>query len=193
MSASTFLDYCLSCDRQIESNGEVYCSQQCRLADLCTPSSSNGSTMPPTPYTQHSNSHNHSTSINSTFSSSSNSTNRNSGAFVLPPAYDFSSHRNSTISVASSSQSSGSLPQTTQMPAPRRPASGYFAYAGTGNTLLSSSEAAKRTLSPTSSRSSITSIGDHVQNELRLYESGFDQVRDWRRRRASIYENTWKN
>lgn len=194
MSASTFLDYCLSCDRQIESNGEVYCSQQCRLADLCTPNSANGSTMPPTPFTQQPNSHNHSTSIGSTASSSSsNSSSPNSNPFVLPPAYDFSSHRNSTISMASSSQSSGSLSQSAQMSAPRRPASGYFAYAGNGNALLSSSEAAKRTLSPTSSRSSITSNGDHVQNELRLYESGFDQVRDWRRRRASIYENTWKN
>jgi len=191
MSGSIFLDYCLTCNSQIEAAREVYCSQQCRLADLCSPGTSQGATVPPTPYGQSSNGHSHSISTTSTASSSSQ---RHSSQFVLPPAFDFSSHRNSTVSMSSSSQSSSSPVYTSQVNASSaRPMSGYFAYAGATNMVLSSSEAAKKTLSPTSSRSSIASTGEDVRAELRLYENGFDHVRDWRRRRASVYENTWRN
>lgn len=192
MSASTFLDYCLNCERQVETTGDVYCSQQCRLADLCTsPNGSGNSTVSTSPYGPSSLPHQTSSHQHTTSTSSTTSTKRRSNPFVLSPAYDFSSHRSSIASVSSNS-SSGSMPSH-QMTAAPRPGSGYFAYAGTGTMLLSSSEAAKKTLSPTSSRSSIASVGDDVRNELRMYESGFDQVRDWRRRRQSVYESTWRS
>jgi len=38
----------------------------------------------------------------------------------------------------------------------------------------------------------MASIGDDVRSELRGWESGFDQVRDWRRRRGSLYEDVWR-
>ncbi|KAL2042298.1 hypothetical protein N7G274_004787 [Stereocaulon virgatum] len=41
------LDYCLACDKQ--TDGETYCSQSCRLADLETSSNWSGPASPTTP------------------------------------------------------------------------------------------------------------------------------------------------
>ena len=47
MELTWSLDYCLACDKQ--TDGETYCSQSCRLADLETSSNWSGPTSPTSP------------------------------------------------------------------------------------------------------------------------------------------------
>ncbi|KAM0806070.1 hypothetical protein BDR22DRAFT_816302 [Usnea florida] len=151
-------DYCLACDKQTE--GETYCSQTCRLADLEKSSGWSGSTSPTTP------------------TSTSSDSNRGSG-FYLSPAFDFAAYK---------------TPQTT----PDWPTSGrspkrqnsYFC--GTTEAQTASS----RTLSPSSSHSSLSStmttasssssrrnpLSEQVRTELRGYTDSFDDTRNWKRR-----------
>lgn len=83
----SFLDYCLTCDRQ--TNGTTYCSQACRLAEL------DHSTHRYVPY---SSKHRHDSYPTSQTSSWGK-------GLHLPPAYNFSLHR-TTSQTSISSQTS---------------------------------------------------------------------------------------
>ncbi|KAF2256434.1 hypothetical protein BU26DRAFT_21800 [Trematosphaeria pertusa] len=159
-------DFCLSCDRQIEEGG-TYCSQACRLADL----EKAGAAEPQTP------SH-----LSSSASSSTSSTN----GFYLPPAVNFSAYKT---------------------PAPSRgfdvPSSPYHCYPTANGSYFAPPAAAatasgqpqQRSLTPSSSRSSLASaasqttsgISAQAATQLNNYVRSFDQVRDMKKRRFTQY------
>ena len=150
------LDYCLACDRQTQ--GETYCSQSCRLADLETSSRNwSGST----------------SSIICT--SSSENTTRGSG-FYLSPAIDFSSYKTSNTP-SSPAASQLSSPLTSYFP-------GFTSLqAGVSKTLTPSSS--HSSLSSTQSSSSQASpLSDQARTELLGYTNSFDHVRNWKRRQT---------
>lgn len=156
-------DFCLSCDRQISEG--AYCSQACRLSDL-----EKGASEPATPGL------NFSTSASSTASYASSHLGTGSG-FYLPPAINFGAYK-----------APAKLDSPPVSPNCYSTAASYFAHA-TSSTATSP----KRGLSPSSSRSSLSSISStsrpnsqglspQAANELRGYMSSFDQVRDLKRR-----------
>jgi len=157
-------DFCLSCDRQIAEG--AYCSQACRLADL----EKAGTSEPATPM-------NFSSSASSTSSYTSSSP-----GFCLPPAVNFAAYK-----------------ITTRLdPPPTSPnysvAPGSYSYqpaSSSATTACGYSSPPKRSLTPSSSRSSLSSVSSSqptqglsikAANELRGYVSSFDQVRDLKRR-----------
>ncbi|OCK81724.1 hypothetical protein K432DRAFT_294808 [Lepidopterella palustris CBS 459.81] len=157
-------DFCLSCDRQIAEG--AYCSQACRLADL----EKAGTSDPATP-----------TNLSSSASSSSSYGSSSSG-FYLPPAVNFAAYK--TTSRHDSPPTSPNYYYATNA---------YFSQSASSQsrTALGLSSPPKRSLTPSSSRSSLSSVsssqptqGLSVQaaNELRGYVSSFDQVRDLKRR-----------
>ncbi|KAF2142515.1 uncharacterized protein K452DRAFT_286932 [Aplosporella prunicola CBS 121167] len=106
-----------------------------------------------------------SSSMASSYASSNNS------GFYLPPAVNFSAYKTKTDS-----------PPTSPAAYSPRQQQSYF----------SSNDASKRTLSPSSSRSSLSSVTTPTQGlsaeaatQLRGYTQSFDQVRDMRRRKTS--------
>jgi len=169
-------DFCLSCDR--ETSGEAYCSQACRLADLETSSCGSEPASPTSarPPPSHPNS---------------------GSGFYLPPAFNFSAYRSSSIPpsppathTSSHTQTSFFSNQTTYFSSPQ-PRSQSVSSQGTSSTSMHGA-APKRILTPSSSRTSLNSLqsistqgshlSDQARNELRSYTSSFDQVRDWKRR-----------
>lgn len=153
-----FGDFCLACDKP--TNGTPFCSQACRLAEL---DHSLSSSEPASPIsTQHW------------------SPQRSPGpvtiGFQLPPAIEFSSYRREMVlqPLVSRAKSSTSAYQLTADKA------------STTSTLPSSSN-----LTPSSSQTSLSSlranhsspggISEQALNELRNYDSNFDQVRALRR------------
>ncbi|KAI4225282.1 MAG: hypothetical protein L6R36_004026 [Xanthoria steineri] len=166
MDSSWSHDVCIHCEQPIDQG--AYCSQQCKLANCTTFAcpSSNKTTSP------------------STSNSSCNSSNphpRESG-FQLSPAIDFSSLRTTY----------------TSSNATRGPAYGqasYFASPFPGNANSSRFVPSQRVLTPSTSRSSLSSVSsnssqcsglsDQARNELRGYSNSFDLIRNWKRRMAS--------
>ncbi|MCJ1336751.1 hypothetical protein MMC09_002029 [Bachmanniomyces sp. S44760] len=98
--------------------------------------------------------------------------------FYLPPAFDFSAYRSTIFPVSN--------PQRTTLPLNLSSSTQRFP---------TDSEPSPRVLTPSSSRSSLTSIqssassqnclSEQARSELREYTNSFDQVRDWRRRMTS--------
>jgi hypothetical protein len=144
-----FADFCLSCDRQ--TNGTPFCSQACRLAEL-DHSSPSQPTSPSDSYSER---------------ESRRSPQPARPAFYLPPAFDFSLHRTST------------LPRPNRPTATRR--------ATNPPTLQSNSSP-----SPTSSQTSLSSVktiqshhtklSQQAEIDLKKYARSFDQIRTLRRR-----------
>ena len=173
MESNWSLDYCLACDRQ--TNGTLYCSQVCRLAELETsscssseaasPADAGSQAQPSRPFARKS-------------------------AFQLQPAFDFSSFRMpSTSSTLTSSRAPGSAQ-------PSYPASPF-----PGNANSSRFASPQRVLTPSTSRSSLSSVSsnrsslssnsmqtrclsDQARTELRSYSNSFDLIRNWKRRMA---------
>ncbi|KAF2677281.1 hypothetical protein K458DRAFT_409851 [Lentithecium fluviatile CBS 122367] len=155
-------DFCLSCDRQIAEGG-AYCSQACRLAEM----EKAGNTEPKTP---------------SQLSSSASSANSANG-FYLPPAVNFSAIKSPSPSrgfdMGHSSPYYNGYYYPTNQPA-------YYAQATASN----SSQQQPRSLTPSSSRSSLASTGSQAApgisaqaaSQLNNYVRSFDQVREYRRR-----------
>ncbi|KAG5926280.1 hypothetical protein E4U42_003457 [Claviceps africana] len=158
--------FCLACDKQIQSDGAAYCSEACRLADQeknSAPSSQAASpTFTPSGYPWSSTL---STPIVSPSSSPSKS------GFYLSPAYDFSNGQScGPIRLGSPSLSSNLAAS------------------------VSESSAFTRHLSPSSSYSSLCSIqstatmgetdqlSDTAKQELKAYAISFEHVRLQRRR-----------
>jgi len=158
-------DFCLSCDRQIAEG--AYCSQACRLADL----EKAGTSEPATPM-----------NFSSSASSTSSYTSSNPG-FCLPPAVNFAAYKTTTRLDS---------PPTSPNYYSVAPGSYSYQHASSSATTASGySSPPKRSLTPSSSRSSLSSVSSSqptqglsikAANELRGYVSSFDQVRDLRRR-----------
>jgi hypothetical protein len=155
-------DFCLSCDRQIAEG--AYCSQACRLADL----EKAGTSEPATPM-------NFSSSASSTASYTSSSP-----GFCLPPAVNFAAYKTTTR-----------LDSPPTSPNYYSVAPGSHSYQPASTTASGYSSPPKRSLTPSSSRSSLSSVSSSqptqglsikAANELRGYVSSFDQVRDLKRR-----------
>ncbi|KAF2809629.1 uncharacterized protein BDZ99DRAFT_33104 [Mytilinidion resinicola] len=156
-------DFCLSCDRQIAEG--AYCSQACRLADL----EKAGTSEPQTPMN---------------FSSSAASYASSSAGFYLPPAVNFAAYKSTSTRLDSAPTSPSYYSTSTTL-------SSYFhTPASTG---YASASPPKRSLSPSSSRSSLSSITStqptqglsaQAAHELKGYVSAFDQTRDRKRRQT---------
>jgi len=158
-------DFCLSCDRQIAEGG-AYCSQACRLAEM----EKAGTAEHQTP---------------SQLSSSASSANSANG-FYLPPAVNFSAYKSPSPSRGFDMGHSSPY------------YNGYYyptnsgAYHASPTTPTSRQQPQPRSLTPSSSRSSLASTGSqaapgisaHAANQLNNYVRSFDQVREYRRRMA---------
>lgn len=152
MELTWSLTYCFACDKQTQ--GDLYCSQSCRLADM---ESSSDWSKPPTPTT----------------TTSSSEVNRGTG-FYLSPAINFSVYKpsNALFPFATS--------HTTSSPASYFPS--YTSAQSTATKTLTSSSSSS-SLSSTQSVSSQTShLSEQARNELLGYTNSFDNVRNWKRR-----------
>jgi hypothetical protein len=167
-------DVCLSCDSQTQ-DGQKFCSQACRLADM----ERAGYSEPPTPTSLP----NNTPSWDSWRMESKGSSTSRQHHFQLAPPVNFSSHRHSsTLESPPSSPRSRSHHQSTS----------YFSQHTTTAPTTSQSTGRGLTLSPSrSSLSSVSSSGtassssglsEDTLNQLRQYYGSFDQVRDWKRR-----------
>lgn len=158
--------FCLACDKQVQSDGAAYCSESCRLADQeksSTPSSQASSPgFAPSGYPW------------STGPSTSTTSTSSRPKFYLSPAYDFSN-----------AQPYGTGPVRSQSLS----SSNY-----TASITDSSASTFTRNLSPSSSHSSLCSIqststtgesnhlSDTAKQELKAYAISFEHVRLQRRR-----------
>ncbi|KAI9835575.1 MAG: hypothetical protein M1819_002026 [Sarea resinae] len=163
-------DFCLACDRQ--TSGGAYCSQTCRLADI---ERASGGSEPVSPSS----------------SGPSPSWKSSNGRFQLPPPLNFGTCKPTG---KAQSPSLGSSPLTSYAP------NCYFSHPfnGSQSTISSSgTTSTNRALTPSSSRSSLSSIrsssvqdnaylSDQARNELRSYASSFDQIRDLKRRMSTV-------
>lgn len=159
-----FHDFCLACDN--ESNG-AYCSQACRLADLerATTSIPTSPQSPSGPSTAR--------------MSWQSATSASSSSFVLPPAYNFS---DKAASQSPNASTHAYQQQTSYFM--RTPAQQSFDQAA----------ASQRALSPSSSRTSLSStmsdatasscggISHQARRELEDYFSSFLQAKAAKRR-----------
>ncbi|TVY42198.1 hypothetical protein LSUB1_G002695 [Lachnellula subtilissima] len=151
-------DFCLACDKQ--TDGRVYCSESCRLAEYEVASSNGGSTA---------------SSPTSPRGPFSWPTRRPSNtAFYLEPAYNFGNAQpyGTTSSPQSSTFYQPSRPQTSPVPF-------------TSRSVLTPSSSQSSLFSLQSSTSSTTSepsqLSDESKKALRAYASSFDQSRNSRR------------
>lgn len=166
MSTTWTLDYCIACERQ--TSGGAYCSQTCRLADLDPSLSSSEPSSPTDPQ----------------FTAWTTSNRSSTAGFFLPPAFNFSAYRSNPSSAPTS------RPVSMTNFSSQTAASSALSYM----TTLSQTDSSPRVLTPSSSRSSLTSVqsssaGDAISSQARSnlqdYTNSFDQVRDWRRRRTT--------
>jgi hypothetical protein len=166
-------DVCLSCDNQTQ-DGQKFCSQACRLADM----ERAGCSEPPTPASLPNN-----TSSWESWQMSSSKTNTSRQHHLqLAPPVNFSAYRQS-----SSLESPPSSPRTRPVPQ----STSYFTHHTTTST---SSQPKGRGLTLSPSRSSLSSVSssgsalsspglsEETMNQLRDYSGAFDQTRDWKRR-----------
>ncbi|KAK8210269.1 hypothetical protein M8818_003436 [Zalaria obscura] len=164
-----FPDFCLACDKQ--STEGLYCSQACRLADL----EKAGTSAPMTPLSPESFNFESTSWVSSHMGTGS--------GFYLPPALDFSSWK-------STDQTPLSPPTS-----PRRQSLQVSPSQSSNQQTATASTTPQRYLSPSSSRSSLTSamsnmtgaqttdcISEQARHELSGYVSSFDQTREWKRR-----------
>lgn len=142
------------------AEGGAYCSQACRLADLEKAGTTEQSS--------------------SNLSSSASSTGSNSHGFYLPPAVNFSAFKTPSSRGFDMGHSPQHYYTTVQ--------GSYFAPSAPNAS--SSRQTQQRSLTPSSSRSSLASaasqntsgISPQAAYQLNSYVRSFDQVRDMRRR-----------
>ncbi|KAL7798343.1 hypothetical protein V8C37DRAFT_199112 [Trichoderma ceciliae] len=154
-------EFCLACDRQVQVDGDAYCSEACRMADFeKTPSST------PTPSSQASSPGFSPVSYSAPGSFSSRPA---PTKFYLPPAYDFNQAR-----------PYGSTPQ---------PSSSFSSYSSEMSPLSatrgltpSSSHSSLCSMQSVSSTTEASQLSDKARMELRAYAVSFEQVRLQRRR-----------
>ncbi|KIW05343.1 uncharacterized protein PV09_03861 [Verruconis gallopava] len=166
-------DVCLSCDKQTQE-GQKFCSQACRLADL----ERAGHYEPLTPASLPSN-----TPWESYQMSAAGTSTSRQYHFQLAPPVNFSACRQ-----AASAESPPSSPKSRAT----HTSSSYFSHNSSSSTSSSHPTGRGLTLSPSrSSLSSVSSSGsalaspslsEETMNQLRSYYGAFDQTRDWKRR-----------
>jgi len=167
-------DTCLSCDRHI-ADGEKFCSQTCRLADLERAEPATSSSLP--------------TGAPAWMSwqlpTSTASTSR--PQFQLAPAVNFSAYKNSN------GESPPASPKSAL--APRHHSTSYFSHSASSST-ASYEQSSGRGLTTSPSRSSLSSVSststsstatmsglsEGAMSLLRAYSGAFDQDRNWKRR-----------
>lgn len=168
-------DTCLSCDRHI-ADGEKFCSQTCRLADL----EQAGQSEQIIPLSLPTNGPSW-----MSWQLPAQSTPASRSQFQLAPALNFSAYK------ASSIESPPTSPRSAMAPRQQSPSS-YFAH----NSTPSYQQSTGRGLTTSPSRSSLSSvsstsssspaitpgISDHAAVLLRAYSGAFDQDRNWKRR-----------
>jgi len=145
------LDYCLACDKQTQ--GDTYCSQSCRLADL---EASFDWSRPTSPAT-----------------TSSSEPSRGSG-FCLSPAINFSAYKSSTTPLFYPA-SQATSPLTSYF------MSHTSASVAATKTLTSSSSSSSLS-SAKSVSTQVNQLSEQARNELLDYTNSFDNVRNWKRR-----------
>jgi hypothetical protein len=147
-------DFCLACDKQ--TDGRVYCSEACRLAEYEVASSNAGSTASSP------------TSPNGPPSWPSRSASK---GFHLEPAYNFSN-----------AQPYGTTPspRSSHFYQPSRPHSSSVPYSKSSLT-PSSSQSSLFSMQSPASTSEPAQLSDESRKALRAYASSFDQSRYGRR------------
>lgn len=145
-------EFCLSCDRQVQIDGEAYCSEACKMADFeKTPSTPSSRASSPG------------------FSPASSFSSRPAPAkFYLPPAYDFNQAR----PYGSSPQPSSSFGSYSSETSPLSARS----------LTPSSSHSSLCSMESVSSTAEASQLSDKARMELRAYAVSFEQVRLQRRR-----------
>lgn len=148
-------EFCLACDRQVQVDGDAYCSEACRMADFeKSPSTSSSQASSP------------GFSPVSYASSGSLSSRPAPTKFYLPPAYDFNR-----------AQPYGSTPRSSSS------FSGYSSDMSTHRGLTpSSSHSSLCSMQSVSSTAESSQLSDKARKELRAYAVSFEQVRLQRRR-----------
>ena len=153
MELSWSLHYCLACDKQTQ--GEAYCSQSCRLADLETSSTWSAPISPTAP------------------NSSQSSTN---SGFYLSPAINFAAYKTATTGTASASTPNyNRSPMSPYFPG-HTPSHTTNSKTVTPSTSQSSLGPVKGTSPP------INQLSEQARLELLGYTNSFDNIRNWRRR-----------
>ena len=152
-------DYCLACDKQIES--ETYCSQSCRLADLEKSSNWSGSASPTTP------------------AWTSSESNRGSG-FYLSPAFNFAAYKTPP-------QATPDWPASGQSASQQNSYFSASSITQNASSRTLSPSSSRSSLNSTTTSSSSTSshqnpLSEETRTELRGYTNSFDSTRNWRRR-----------
>ncbi|PHH89095.1 hypothetical protein CDD83_6638 [Cordyceps sp. RAO-2017] len=153
--------FCLACDKQVQSDGAAYCSESCRLADhetTSTPGSSPGLTPPAQSYP---------------WSSPAVTTSPRlaRSKLHLPPPFDFARH--SKALPCQSTPTHGYLDQYAM----------YSGHASTPSNLTpSSSHSSLCSMQSTASSVDAAHLSDKSRQELKAYAISFEQVRFQRRR-----------
>jgi ECL1/2/3 zinc binding proteins len=165
-------DTCLSCDTHI-ADGEKFCSQTCRLADL--EQAGHSEQIAPSSLPANSPSW-------MSWQLPAQSTSSSRSQFQLAPAVNFSTYKTSSIESPPASPRSAMAPrqQSTSSYFAQTSTSSYQQPTGRGLT-TSPSRSSLSSVSSTSS-SSTSGISDHAANLLRAYSGAFDQDRNWKRR-----------
>lgn len=150
-------DFCLACDRQ--TDGNVYCSEACRLAEYEKSSSNAGSTA---------------SSPTSPRDLSWPSTKPASNGFFLEPAYNFSN-----------AQPYGTTPspRTSHFYQPSRPQTSPVTFTSKSVLTPSSSQSSLFSMRSTTSSTATepAQLSDESRKALKAYASSFDQSRYSRR------------
>ncbi|KAE9976038.1 hypothetical protein BLS_002283 [Venturia inaequalis] len=165
-------DTCLSCDRYI-ADGEKFCSQTCRLADLEQAGHSDQFKPSSLPLNS---------PLWTSWQSQPSSLPSSRSQFQLAPAVNFSSYKSSSIESPPASPRSAMAPrqQSTSSYFSQTSTASYQQPTGRGLT-TSSSRSSLSSVSSTSS-SNPSGISENAANLLRAYSGAFDQDRNWKRR-----------
>ena len=151
MELTWSLQYCFACDRQTQ--GEAYCSQSCRLADLEMSSTWSGLISPTTSHTTQSS--------------------RSSG-FYLSPAINFATCKTSD---------KGSLPAADQNHSPLASYyPGHGSSHGNASKTITPSTSQSSLSSTQTSSPPANRLSEQARIELLGYTNSFDNIRNWRRR-----------
>jgi hypothetical protein len=152
-------DFCLACDRQ--TDGNVYCSEACRLAEYEKSSSNAGSTA---------------SSPTSPRGVSWPTARRSNNGFYMEPAYNFSNAQ---------PYGTTSSPRTSHFYQPSKPQASPITYNSKPVLTPSSSQSSLFSMQSTSTTTSTavepSQLSDESRKALRAYASSFDQSRYSRR------------
>lgn len=161
MFDSWALQYCVACEKQVQAENDLYCSESCRLADFETTSSTSTSQASSPGFTP------------ASMSSWTTPSRPTHTKFYLSPAYDFSNAQPYGTSVARSSYLNNYSTSKVEQPSTSLPASTLSP---------SSSHSSLCSMQSTNSSTDSIHLSDKARKELRAYAVSFEQVRLQRRR-----------